>query len=570
MRFATRAFLWSLLPFAALLGVSFWAVRNAALSAVREALRTSVRDNQVTLVREREQNEARNTRILRVAAENPGLKAGLQLLATERLARDAARRTVEDQLSEICDTMGFDFLAVSSPSGEPLAGVIRGKEGFLAMDLKPHLPSKGFFSTQGGIFQVTSVAISQGQEQVGTLALGERFDMAGVGMLAVLLQGGTVVGLTTPGASKSEVEAALQECRPHAECEPRIGGETYISMPLDDGPAGGSSDGFTLRSLRSLDAAAAPVQVVLQRVFWSAGLISLAVAIALGAFSSRSIVQPLAAVVSRLRASGKSGVLPEFPSGEPAVREILELTDSFNHAAASIREGQDHLVQAYVEFVSSLASALDARDPYTAGHSLRVSEYSCAIARTMKVEEQEHELIRVGALLHDIGKIGIADAVLQKQERLTPEEEALIRQHPVIGKKILECVRGFEAYLPVVELHHENWDGSGYPHGRKGEETPRTARIVKVADAYDAMTSDRPYRRGMRHEQAIGILEKHAGTQFDVAVVRAFVTLGDIIQRAADGEAPVRDSLQHLAAAMRSGFVSPASPAPTVVEETHA
>jgi len=574
MRFATRAFLWSFLPFAALLGASFWAVRTAALSAVREALRTSVRDNQATLVREREQNESRNTRILRVAAENAALKAGLELLATERSARDAARRTVEDQLSEICDTMGFDFLAVSGSSGEPLAGVVRGKEGFSPMDLKPPaLPSKGFFSTQGRIFEVTSVAISQGQEHIGTLAVGERFDLASVGMPAVLLHGGNVVASTTPGANKSEVEAALRKCSSGAECEPRIGGETYMSVPLDSAPAEGPDGGFTLRSLRSLDAPAAPVQLVLRRVFLSAGLTALAVAIALGAFSSRSIVQPLAAVVARLRESGRTGVLPEFPTGERGVREIRELTDSFNHAAASIREGQDQLIRAYVEFVSSLASALDARDPYTAGHSLRVSEYSCAIARAMNVEQQEHELIRVGALLHDIGKIGISDAVLQKQERLTPEEEALIRQHPVIGKKILECVHGFEVYLPVVELHHENWDGTGYPRGLKGEETPRTARIVKVADAYDAMTSDRPYRRGMRHEQAIAILEKHAGTQFDVPVVQAFVTLGDIIQRPADTEAPVRDSLQHLAAAMRSGFMSPVSPAspapaPASVEKT--
>ncbi len=534
MRFATRAFLWSFLPFAALLAGSFWAVRTAALSAVREALRTSVRDNQVTLARERERSESRNTRILRVAAENPALKAGLQLLATERSARDAARRTVEDQLSEICDTMGFDFLAVSGSSGEPLAGVIRGKEGFAPLDTEPlRLPETGFFSTQGRIFRVTSVAISQGQENVGTLAVGERFDLAGVGMPAVLLHGDTVVAITMPGANRSEAEAALRKCSPGAECDVRIGSETYVSLPLDNAPAPGPGDGFTLRSLRSLDAAAAPVQVVLQRVFLSAGLIALVVAIALGAFSSRSIVQPLAAVVARLRESGKTGVLPEFPTGERGVREILELTDSFNHAAASIREGQDRLVRAYVEFVSSLASALDARDPYTAGHSLRVSHYSCAIARAMNVEQQEHELIRVGALLHDIGKIGISDAVLQKQERLTPEEEALIQQHPVIGRKILECVQGFEAYLPVVELHHENWDGSGYPRGLKGEETPRMARIVKVADAYDAMTSDRPYRKGMQHDRAVGILEKHAGTQFDVVAVQAFMTLGDISQRSA-------------------------------------
>jgi putative nucleotidyltransferase with HDIG domain len=559
MRFATRTFLWSFLPFAALLAGSFWAVRMAALSAVREALRSSLRDNQATLLREREQSESRNARVLRVAAENPALKAGLELLVTERSAKDAARRTLEDQLSEICDTMGFDFLAVSGSSGEPLAGVIRRKEGFGSLDTGPlRLPEKGFFSIQGQIFRVTSVAIAQGQEYVGSLAVGERFELARLPMPAVLLYRGTVVAQTAPGADKAATEAALRKCPPGAECEPRIGAETFVSVPLDNAPAQGSDDGFMLRSLRSLDAAAAPVQVVLQRVFLSAGLTALVVAIALGAFSSRSIVQPLAAVVARLRESGKTGILPEFPPGERGVREILELAESFNHAAATVRDGQDRLVRAYVEFVSSLASALDARDPYTAGHSLRVSEYSCAIARAMNLEIQEQELIRVGALLHDIGKIGISDAVLQKQGKLTPEEEALIQQHPVIGRKILECVHGFEPYLPVVELHHENWDGTGYPRGLKGDETPRTARIVKVADAYDAMTSDRPYRRGMLHQDAIRILEKHAGTQFDIPVVQAFVTLGDLAKIHATSADPVSDSLQHLAAAVRLGTTVPA------------
>src|SRR6185312_13948529 len=175
------------------------------------------------------------------------------------------RRTVEDQLSEICDTMGLDFLAVSGSSGEPLAGVVRGKEGFAAMDLKPlSLPVKGFFSTQGRIFQVTSVAIVQGQERVGTLVVGERFDLAAVTMPAVLLHGGTVVAISAPGADKAETEAALRQCSPGAECEPRIGGQTYMSVPLDSAPAQEADDGFSLRSLRSLDAAAAPVQVLLR------------------------------------------------------------------------------------------------------------------------------------------------------------------------------------------------------------------------------------------------------------------------------------------------------------------
>lgn len=566
MRFATRAFLWSFLPFTGLLAGSFWAVRTAALSAVKEALRSTVRDNQVTLAKERERSELKNVRILRVVVENPALKAGLQLLATEHRARDAARQTVEDQLSEICDTMGFDFLAVSSPSGEPLAGVVRRPEGFAPVQFdRLRLPASGFFSMQDRIFRVTSVAIAQGQENVGTLAVGEQFDLAEVGMPAVLLRGKDLIAASAPGVEGSKIEAALRKCLPQAECEVQMAGETYLSAPLDSSQV--RNEEFTLRSLRSLDASAAPVQATLRGVFLSAGLTALMGAFAIAAFSSKSIVRPLAAVVARLRESETTGVLPEFFAGQSGVREIRELTDSFNHAAASIQEGRDRLVRAYVEFVSSLASALDARDPYTAGHSLRVSEYSCAIARSMNVPAEEFEIIRVGALLHDIGKIGISDVVLQKPGKLTPEEEALIRQHPVIGRKILECVQGFDAYLQVVELHHENWSGGGYPRGLKGEETPRTARIVKVADTYDAMTSDRPYRRGMQHEEAIRILKECAGTQLDPAAVQAFIALGNIAKPHVNGEGPILDSLHHLAAAVRSGTESPV---PVTPQETRA
>jgi HD-GYP domain-containing protein (c-di-GMP phosphodiesterase class II) len=184
-----------------------------------------------------------------------------------------------------------------------------------------------------------------------------------------------------------------------------------------------------------------------------------------------------------------------------------------------------------VEFVGSLASALDARDRYTAGHSRRVSEYSCAIAQALGVTGRELDEIRMGALLHDIGKIGIADSVLQKPGVLSKEEHALLQLHPVIGRHILEGVNGFHAYLPAVELHHENWDGSGYPLGLRGPATPLSARIVHVADAYDAMTSDRPYRRGMSHDEAIRVLEQYAGTQFDAKIVPVFTKLAGIARR---------------------------------------
>src|SRR5262249_38316163 len=151
--------------------------------------------------------------------------------------------------------------------------------------------------------------------------------------------------------------------------------------------------------------------------------------------STRSITRPLADFVSRLRTGAAEGELPEFPEHFGGVREIEDLANSFNHAAGSVRESRERLTNAYVQFVGSLAQAIDGRDAYTAGHSRRVSEYSTAIAKAMNLPQADLETIRVGALLHDVGKIGISDLVLQKPGRLTAEEEALIRQHPVIGKK---------------------------------------------------------------------------------------------------------------------------------------
>jgi HD-GYP domain-containing protein (c-di-GMP phosphodiesterase class II) len=143
----------------------------------------------------------------------------------------------------------------------------------------------------------------------------------------------------------------------------------------------------------------------------------------------------------------------------------------------------------------------------------------------MGLDPEQVERIRTGALLHDIGKIGIADSVLQKPGRLTDEEFAIVKEHPVIGRRILEGVRGLAPYLDAVELHHENWDGTGYPKGQSGEETPIDARIIHVSDAYDAMTSNRSYRRRMTHDEAIHELFRCAGTQFDPRVVELFAQL---------------------------------------------
>jgi putative nucleotidyltransferase with HDIG domain len=274
--------------------------------------------------------------------------------------------------------------------------------------------------------------------------------------------------------------------------------------------------------LENLDAATTRVQAVLQKVFLLVGFAVLVAALGIGLLASRSIARPLAEMAERLRSAGTTGELPDFPENVAAGPEIRELTRGFDQAAKAVRDARERLTRAYVEFVGSLAQALDARDPYTAGHSRRVSNYACAIAKAMGLAEPEVETIRVGALLHDLGKIGISDIVLHKPGRLTADEMELIRQHPVIGRRILDNVHGLEPYLAIVELHHENWDGTGYPRGLKGTETPLQARIVKVADSYDAMTSDRPYRRGMTHAQAMAILKKVSGSETDPEIVGAF------------------------------------------------
>ncbi len=183
---------------------------------------------------------------------------------------------------------------------------------------------------------------------------------------------------------------------------------------------------------------------------------------------------------------------------------------------------QNHLI----EVVTSLASTIDAKDEYTKDHSSSVSRYSVALARAINLPEKEVERIKLGALLHDIGKIGIPEDVLRKPSKLTDEEFQIIQQHPKIGvKKILEPNPLLHDLIPIVKYHHEQWNGKGYPEGLKGEEIPLAARIVAIADTYHALISDRPYRKGMSVEKACAILEEGAGIQWDKELIRQFIVL---------------------------------------------
>jgi putative nucleotidyltransferase with HDIG domain len=180
---------------------------------------------------------------------------------------------------------------------------------------------------------------------------------------------------------------------------------------------------------------------------------------------------------------------------------------------------------AHLATLSALASALDARERETHAHSARVQAYTLTLARAMKVPEGERKAMGAGALLHDVGKIGIQDAILLKPGALTDEEWAVMRRHPLIGAEILKRLTHLEGAREIVVAHQERWDGSGYPAGLKATAIPLCARIFAVADAFDAMTSDRPYRKRMPYADARNEIARCAGTQFDPMVVEAFLAI---------------------------------------------
>ncbi len=179
-----------------------------------------------------------------------------------------------------------------------------------------------------------------------------------------------------------------------------------------------------------------------------------------------------------------------------------------------------------LDVVSSLANTIDAKDAYTKGHSSAVSRYSEALARALNLPDSEVERIKLGALLHDIGKIGIPEHVLSKPTKLTDDEWEIMKQHPLIGAdKVLKPNKSLHDLIPMVKYHHEHIDGSGYPCGLKGDEIPLAARIVAVADAYHALISDRPYRKGLSFTKACEILKMGAGIQWDKELIRQFLLI---------------------------------------------
>jgi putative nucleotidyltransferase with HDIG domain len=172
--------------------------------------------------------------------------------------------------------------------------------------------------------------------------------------------------------------------------------------------------------------------------------------------------------------------------------------------------------------LETLAAIIDADDVYTSNHSRHVAIYASAIAEKMNLSQEERTRIRKAGLVHDVGKVGISDSIIGKQGQLKEDEYNIVKRHPAISAEIIGSMQGFHDIVSVVRAHHERWDGRGYPDGLKGEEIPLAARIIALADALEAMLSDRPYRRTRSFKEILDEIERCSGTQFDPAVVKAF------------------------------------------------
>jgi HD-GYP domain-containing protein (c-di-GMP phosphodiesterase class II) len=306
------------------------------------------------------------------------------------------------------------------------------------------------------------------------------------------------------------------------------------------------------------DERAALVSVAdMRRQTFIISLVAATFALLIGFFFAKKLTQP----VQELAAGAYRIASGDF-SRRISVRsrtELGELGDSFNLMTdqvesfiGDLQRAADENRQLFLGTVKGLAAAIDGKDPYTRGHSERVARFSVAIAQGLDLPDDEIEKIRISALLHDVGKIGIDDNILKKPAALTDEEFELMKQHPQKGFKIMSQIPAMREFLPGMYMHHEMINGHGYPQGLKGDEIPMQARIVSVADTFDAMTTDRPYQRAMKFEDALARIKSFVGTRYDERVVASLMAACDSGQIT-----PGRVRLKRPPKAMATGPSSP-------------
>ncbi|RJR18749.1 MAG: HD domain-containing protein [Nitrospiraceae bacterium] len=218
-------------------------------------------------------------------------------------------------------------------------------------------------------------------------------------------------------------------------------------------------------------------------------------------------------------------VLIDITDSREKEKKLSQSKDAFFNMLKDVDSAYKDLKDIHNNLLMTFSNIIDAKSPWTRGHSMDVANYSTVIAREMGLDEREIETLRIAALLHDIGKIGTYDEILDKPDKLNDVERTLIRQHTIKGEDILKPIKGLRNIIPIIRSHHERVDGTGYPDGLKGDKIHPLARILCVADSYDAMISDRPYRSSRGTDYAITEIRQHTGTQFDTRVSEAFLNI---------------------------------------------
>lgn len=266
----------------------------------------------------------------------------------------------------------------------------------------------------------------------------------------------------------------------------------------------------------------------MRRQTWIISLLFALVALIVGSVLARQLTLPLSNLVSAAQKIALGDLTHRVET--KYIAEIGTLGETFNLMSENLEEHIAKLAKAaqenrelFVGTVKALAAAIDGKDRYTRGHSERVSRISTAIGARLGMEAEELETLRMSALLHDVGKIAIDDAILKKPAALNAEEYEIMKTHPQQGYKIMSQIPAMKEFLPGMYMHHEMVNGAGYPQGLKGDEIPLQAKIVSIADAFDAMTIDRPYSKGMSLEDALNLIKSFVGTRYDGKVVEALV-----------------------------------------------
>jgi putative nucleotidyltransferase with HDIG domain len=533
--------------FAKILGASF-AVIAAVLMAVwvpltwqaRERLAMATVDNLEASHRRFVTQEARRQReqYLRAqaVAENSTLKAAMDTYQSEKGHASAARNTLQGELAKLQKLMDVAALAVTDSNGMILASA-----GPRSRDWQPRNPV--FVRGPEAVDPVDTVVVRGSQTYLATVVPSRlKSDLIGWFFLAQPLDDDYARQLARDLSADTRTEVAvLIDNRVVAGSMPSTlrDGVQRAGLP-ENGAVTIDGEQFVVRRLIDVDTAAvyalssksAAILAATSSIAWVLVAIGIG-ALVLAAIASWWLAATLASPIRDLTrsladmASKRAFDMPVPPSGVSL--ELDALAETFDALRSAVQLAEAESEATYLGVIGALATALDARDPYTSGHSERVAALSVAIGRKMQLPEADVETLRLGALLHDIGKIGVSDSVLRKPGTLTADEFEQIKRHPLLGARILKPLRFLSAHIAIVELHHEQPDGRGYPHGLRAEQIPLLASVVRVADAFDAITTARAYRPARSSNEAMAELWSHAGTGFETRVVQALAAIPEAL-----------------------------------------